>query len=757
MSDPNWEKLKEIFHAAVALAPRERSAFLDQACGENVTLRSAAESLLQSHEETSNFVDAPAYHAVAEMLVGDGDLRLGQLIAQYRITSLIGMGGMGKVYLAEDTRLKRNVALKVLPMGTARDEVARKRLIREAQSAAALDHPNICAIHEVGEAEGTTYIAMQYVAGETLDVLLTRRQLTCDESLAFAAQMADALAEAHSRNVIHRDIKPANLMVTTRGQIKILDFGLAKILTDRGMLDTEAETQSLVTEAGTIVGTVPYMSPEQVKGEQLDVRSDIFSFGAVVYEMFSGKQPFQAKTAAEIISAILTKQPVSLASYSIVLPPGLDELLRKCLEKDRGQRYKTMREVAMGLETVRRTFENRGAVTQSLDDGEPTAIEPRRKSFQLLAARRSRLFLAGLAILVILATVYALFLKRPGSIPAISDQSVNSVAYDYYLRGKVNVASETKESNATGIKFLEQSVAADPNLAQAWAELARGYIIRSFQFAPNAEKKKLMEDAEVAVAKALALNPNLPEGHFARGQLLWTPAKGFPHEQAIQSYKRALFLNPNLDETHHQLAMVYSHIGMFDKAQAEVEQALAINPANTLARFRLGVIKLYQGKYEEAVAIFKNVPHEANPALLDRTIATALFQLGRTQEASDIVEEYLRAYPNDEGGNVTSVKAMLLAKDGKEREAEETIQRAVEIGKGFGHFHHTAYNIASAYALLNKPEPAVKWLQATADDGMPCYPLFENDDNLNNLRKDLRFITFMAKLKPQWERYTAAL
>ncbi|HYE66403.1 MAG TPA: hypothetical protein VD966_12520, partial [Pyrinomonadaceae bacterium] len=144
-------------------------------------------------------------------------------------------------------------------------------------------------------------------------------------------------------------------------------------------------------------------------------------------------------------------------------------------------------------------------------------------------------------------------------------------------------------------------------------------------------------------------------------------------------------------------------------------------------------------------------------ATVDRAMATALFQLGKTQEASDIVEEYLRAYPTDEGGNVTSVKAMLLAKAGREREAEETIRRAVEIGTGFGHFHHTAYNIASAYALLNKPEQAVKWLQVTADDGFPCYPLFEHDANLNSLRKDERFIAIMAKLKQQWERYQATL
>ncbi len=203
--------------------------------------------------------------------------------------------------------------------------------------------------------------------------------------------------------------------------------------------------------------------------------------------------------------------------------------------------------------------------------------------------------------------------------------------------------------------------------------------------------------------------------------------------------------------------MVYFHIGLFDKAEEEIKKALAINPSDTLALFRLGSINVSRARYEEALAVLKTVPPEAHAAIVDRAKAVALFELGRTQEASEVVEDYLKTYSTDEGGNVTSVKAMLLAKAGKEREAEETIQHAIEIGKSFQHFHHTTYNIASAYALLNKPELAIKWLQFTADDGFPCYPLFDNDANLNSLRKDERFIAFMAKLKQQWEHYQATL
>src|SRR5438034_10586208 len=193
---------------------------------------------------------------------------MSQVIAHYRIIDKLGAGGMGEVYLAEDTKLDRKVAIKFLPESLLADEQARKRLVREAQAAARLDHPNICSIHEVGEEEGRSFIVMQYVEGETLDFRMTRKPIELSESLTIAAQIADALAEAHSHGIIHRDIKPSNIMITSRGQAKVMDFGLARVIS--GSVESEAETQSLLTTPGTIMGTMPYMSPEQVRGEVLD-------------------------------------------------------------------------------------------------------------------------------------------------------------------------------------------------------------------------------------------------------------------------------------------------------------------------------------------------------------------------------------------------------------------------------------------------------------------------------------------------------
>ncbi len=684
---------------------------------------------------------------------------IGQFISHYLIIGKLGSGGMGEVYLAEDQRLSRKVAIKFLPADVATDERARQRLLREARTAATLDHPNICAIYEVGQDDSHSFIVLQYIEGETLAARLKRQPPDLREALAIAAQVADALSEAHARGIIHRDIKPENIMLTTRGQVKVLDFGLAKTMRDPGIVESDAQTGSMLSIPGVVMGTVPYMSPEQVRGEELDGRSDIFSFGTVLYEMFSGRRPFEARSTAEVISAILTVEPAPISrSGAIPIGEGEDRLIRKCLEKDAGRRYQTMADLISDLAQIRRDYES-GQVKPASSPTAVTPVKPEAGSGGLVRtwSRRQKIGLILTAVVLAVAGLVYTLSFRPPRAAVSGAKSANAAAYDAYMRGKVDVSSENPEDNEAAIKLFQQSVAADPNFAGAYAELARAYSIKARFFAPVAEKKKLNEEAEVDVEKALALDPNLAEGYFSKGLILWTPYKRFPHEQAVQAYKRALELNPNLDEAHHQLGFVYLHIGLLDKGWQEIEKALAINPGNSLARYRLGVIDMCRGKYEEAFQIFNSTPLEKSPSLLAFYTSTALFRLGRNDEASTVIEQFLKSYPNDEGGLVTSVKAMMLAKAGKEREAEDAIQHAIEIGRGYAHFHHTSYSIASAYALMNRPEEALKWLEVTADEGFPCYPLFEGDTNLDSLRKNPGFISFMEKQKQQWEHYNATL
>jgi tetratricopeptide (TPR) repeat protein len=303
--------------------------------------------------------------------------------------------------------------------------------------------------------------------------------------------------------------------------------------------------------------------------------------------------------------------------------------------------------------------------------------------------------------------------------------------------------------------MFDRAVAADPNFPAAHAELAQACIWRLFLFTPN--EKQWEERAFVAVEKALSLDPDLAEGHLARGRFLWTPSNHFPHDKAIQEYRRALSLNPSLDEARNQLALVYGHVGLLDEAIQELQKGLAINPSNTLARFRVGEILLFQGKYEQALTALRNVPTEVNPALVGHQIVWALFNLGRKEEATATLEQFLTKYPDDNRGLYTSLQAVLSASSGQERVAEEKIKSAIERGKGFGHFHHTAFHIACAYAHLNRPAEAVKWLEVAAGDGFPCYPVFEKDPNLNNLRGDGRFLSFLERQKQQWEYYKTIL
>jgi tetratricopeptide (TPR) repeat protein len=682
---------------------------------------------------------------------------VGSRLAHYQIVSRLGAGGMGEVYLAEDTRLHRRVALKLLPEALTSDPEATRRFLREARTAAALDHPNICAIHEVGNDAGRTFIVMQYVEGETLAAKLERERPSCSDGLALAHQIAEALAEAHAHRIVHRDIKPANVVVTPRGQAKVLDFGLAKLVSETPHVDTQIATASLLSTPGVVVGTVPYMSPEQVRGERVDARTDVWSFGVLLHELMLGRRPFEAKTSLELMAEILMREPPSL-SGAASRSSTLERLARRCLEKDPARRYQTARELLPDLAQARREVE--GSRVESSPDVPVTPItapgSPALPAAPLAPSRGAARARVGLALLVALIVVAlaATYLRLSRSSPSLAAPDSGASAYDDYLRGKVLVSEENRDNNEQAIELLERAVARDPKLAPAWAELARAYYGKAFYYSPE-QAKQIYLEAKVALEKALALDPNLALGHHVRGLLLWSQANRFPHEQAIQSFRRALAIDPNLSDAHHALGMVYIHVGLLDRARSEVEQALVINPANTLARFRLGVIHLYRGEYEDALAVLRGIGDEINRSLVDRTIAQAYLHLGRMDEAAALVEEYFRSYPSDEGGSLTAIQAILLAKSGKPHEAEESIRRAVEIGQEYGHFHHTAHNVAAAYALLGRADEAIHWLKVAAEDGFPCHTCYDTDAFLDSLRADARFVDFMTKLRAQQERFGA--
>jgi serine/threonine protein kinase len=389
-------RIEQIYHEALKRPEEERLAFLAQSCAGEEDLRQDVERLLAYDDSAAGFLEDPAMEVAAQSLARDisrtGDATLsGRKLRHYHVLERIGAGGMGEVYRALDERLCRIVALKILPPDFASEAGNTRRFIREAKAASSLNHANIATVYEVGEAEGIHFIAMEYISGQTLAEWSGGCPLRPELVIEAGIQVADALDEAHEKGVIHRDLKPANMMVTARGQVKVLDFGLAKLA--KGMAQPPDSGMSSSTQTGLVMGTVAYMSPEQVLGHELDHRTDIFSLGAVLYELVAGHPAFSGKTAFQVADRVLRSQPEPAVRFNDEVPPGLERIIRKCLEKDRGLRYRSARELLIDLKKLRR----------GLDSGTET-VQP--------ALKPRRALVLSLVLVAVLAVIAWLWLGR---------------------------------------------------------------------------------------------------------------------------------------------------------------------------------------------------------------------------------------------------------------------------------------------------------------------------------------------------------
>lgn len=353
MTPERWQRIKPLLQSALERNPGERSAFLAAECAGDETLRSDIESLITSHEQAGGFIESPAVEVLAGALTDDQVL--GRNLGPYAISARLGAGGMGEVYLAEDTRLGRKVALKMLPAYLTTEDERVRRFQQEARAASALNHPNIITIYEIGEMESRHFMATEFIEGETLLERLKAGLMRVSDALDVAVQVTSALCAAHQAGIVHRDIKPGNIMLRTDGIVKVLDFGLAT-LTEQKSGDLEAATL-VKTKPGIVMGTAHYMSPEQARGQKMDARTDIFSLGVVLYQMVSGRVPFAGQTMTDVMASILMLEPPSLSQSVPEAPPELQRIVHSTLRKDKEERYQTAGEVLTDLKALKQRLE----------------------------------------------------------------------------------------------------------------------------------------------------------------------------------------------------------------------------------------------------------------------------------------------------------------------------------------------------------------------------------------------------------------
>ena len=573
---------------------------------------------------------------------------IGRTLSHYELVEKIGAGGMGEVYRARDTLLERYVAVKVLPAELSENPRLRRRFLREARSASALNHRGIITIHDVVSSEGADHIIMELVDGESLDRRVPEGGLPEEKALDYAIQTADALAAAHKAGIIHRDLKPGNVMITADDQVKVLDFGLAKI--EEPPLDSMVPTavdNAPLTRVGAVLGTLEFMSPEQAMGEPADARSDIFSFGILLYFLLTGQRPFRGKSAVSLAHALAYHQPTALRDLRAGLSPQLQTVVERLLQKKPENRFQSMTEVAATLRELRRPSAAPSAAGGPLPAPAPSSQLPapasrRLKGRMLVPAAAAALLLALLAVVLAPSLRQAALGLFGGAAPAPAGTDDERAPFGLLDSGFSRLTRYDREGNIDGaIAEFQRILAEDEDDAAALAGLARAYWIDSFS---GSKDKVRLEQALAVAERAVASNDLLVLARASRGLVYQELGR---LDEARADFERALALQPADPASLYGLGRVQEASGEVEAAEASYRQAIAARPEGWEYYARLGTLLHAQARYEEAEEVLKaGVAAVPDNARNHRNLGVVHYMQGELDQAASAFQKALQIEPD---------------------------------------------------------------------------------------------------------------
>ncbi|MDX1645134.1 MAG: protein kinase [Thermoanaerobaculia bacterium] len=715
---------------------------------------------------------------------------IGQTLSHYRILDKIGEGGMGQVFVAEDTNLHRKVALKILPAEMAGSQDRLERFRREAQAVAALSHPNIVTIYSIEDSEAGHFITMELVDGKSLDELISGDGLSLERTLEIAEPLVKALAAAHQRGITHRDLKPANIMLTGDGTVKILDFGLAK-LTRGGDSDSHEDlpTQTL-TQEGTVVGTVPYMSPEQVQGKAVDHRTDIFSLGIILYEMATGHRPFRGETSAEVVSSILRDAPEAVTESRPDMPEQLGRIIARCLEKEPELRYQTAQDIQTALHRIGEEVEgSKGGEMASVAVLPFVDMSPEKDQDYFceglaeelinalvsiddlrIASRTSAFRFKGssqdireIGRRLGVSTVLEGSVRKAGNQVRISVQLVN-VADGYHLwsnrydRKLEDVFAIQDEIAQSIVEALE--VTLTPKAKQA-AEKAAPADVQAYDYYLKGRKffyefrEKGFELARQMFARAIVIDERYARAYAGVADCcsflyMYFDASEANLKEADAASRKAVEIDPDNAEAHASRGLALSLSGRYEEAEAEFERAVELNPKLYEAHYFHARALFAQGRHEEAARRME-IACEVNPE--DYQAPTFLAQtylcLHRRAHASAAFRKAIERIKKHIAYNADDARALYLGAAclielGEMEQAQEWVERALEIDPDDA---LVLYNVACTYAQLGEYENAMDCLDKAIESGMGQREWIENDPYFDPLRRNPRFVALLERLE----------